>query len=181
MKKIPLISMLTLALFASTSFAREGFSVKPSFIYYSNKTDTNTTSGATYTWLDLSAGYTMLMGFYVGAMYHMPSITEHGTSDCTYQHTGYGPSVGYRGDQAYIIGTYFISNQRSGCGNTYKNGSHYQVDVGYGFDISSNVQVAPQLTYYSYQYADNATTNIALDPKVTYSGVVPMIAIVIVF
>ncbi len=159
-----------------------GFAFKPAFMYYSNKISSNSTTGTTYQWVDLGLGYTTDMGIFIGALYHMPTITDHGaTTDCTYQHTGWGPSIGYRGDSVYVIGTMFLDNKRSGCSVTYKGGSHYQIDAGYGFSISSSVEIAPQLTYYSYQYAENETSGTTLNPKVTYFGFIPLLALIINF
>lgn len=175
MKYLKIVSVALL--FSASALAADGFTFKPAFMYYSNKVDSGTTSGNTYQWIDVGLGYTKDILFF-GALYHTPSFTSHGTTDCTYQHSGFGPSFGLRGESAYIIGTYYLDNKRSGCGNGLKNGTHYQVDVGYSFALGS-VKIAPQLTYYSWTYTED--DNGALTQKQSYFGLTPMVSLIVDF
>ncbi len=172
-----LLSILSVLLFSNSLLAHDGFTFKPAFMYYSNKVDSGTTSGTTYQWIDVGLGYSKNL-FYIGALYHTPTFTSHGTTDCTATHQGFGPSLGLRGESAYIIGTYFIDNKRSGCNINYKNGTHYQVDLGYSFALGS-VKIAPQLTYYSWTYTED--DNGTLAQKVTYFGLTPMVSLIVDF
>ncbi len=164
-------------LFSQAATATDGFTFKPAFMYYSNKVDSGTTSGTTYQWIDVGLGYTKGF-FFIGALYHTPTFTSHGATDCAQQHNGFGPSFGLRGESAYIIGTYFLDNKRSGCGASLKSGTHYQVDLGYSFALGS-VKIAPQLTYYNWGYTEGDSG--PLNPKIAYTGLTPMVALIVDF
>lgn len=98
----------------------------------------------------------------------------------------YGPSIGYIGTHFRFVFTYFLAGRETyslyeydttgalQSGENLTNYLHngYQFVLGYGFNITQNIQLGPSLAYrhVAYDKQDSANAGTPSDPGTNYTG-----------
>ncbi|WP_413559556.1 hypothetical protein [Bdellovibrio sp. HCB209] len=147
--------------FVSQNALAEGSFAKMTFAYSSHEsTDAGTSSKTSRLLYDIGAYYKFQGGGWVlGALYQNDAYTSTDTQN----RTSYGVSGGYmtpRESGVYFLGTYFISSK---LGDTYTEGTGYQIDLGYKFP--TKIPVVLQISYKMYDYSKFDHKDTYIDPQ----------------
>ena len=149
--------------------ARAQFGFYPA-LFYDLLDEDNTNMGLgsselTKTYYDLRLGYTLTNKVYVGGIY-AKETRDSGSNEV--ERTSSGASLGYMGSHWFLMGHYFFqSEQRLSATSTLKEGSGFQVDLGYLFNISSSFKMGPQISHKSFSYKKLNNTNGSADHTLT--------------
>ncbi len=188
------IFLVSLSSFAAGSGA--GIMIRPAGMYWSQQfkngfsPEANTT--VNHSIASIGMGYRLDTGIYIGGTYtwmQQDTKTEIAgvTTETKSTHTGYGPTLGYVGNNLYLLGTYLISPVHTtgtdAAKSTYSTGTGYQVDLGFMFGITSNFAMGPQFTYYSSEFkkVKNAAGNEIDLSGSNVNDIRPMLAFAMVF
>jgi hypothetical protein len=152
--------MFGVLLFGAVSSAAS-IELRPAGMYWSHsfKDGASPESKTTITHYDFigSLGYKWDTGLYIGGTYFWSQEETQQDSggssvDTKDTHTAYGPTIGYLGQNLYVLGTYHLSpvyvTGTDSSKTTYEGGYGYEIDFGYMFWINSSFGLGPQLTYY---------------------------------
>lgn len=127
---------------------------------FKNGATTTTTTTVTHYDFIGGLGYKMDSGLYLGGTYtwlhEEQRVESNSTIETLEDNTGYGPTIGYIGENFYFLGTYLIEpTDVTGSPTskvTYMGGNGYQFDLGYMFWINSQFGMGPQFTYYHAEF-----------------------------
>lgn len=145
--KFLLRALLAIVSITSLSAVADGY-LKLGAMYMMGAEGSDEMNETSRTLLDLGAGYVWPKGWTLGALYGIEK-RKYGEGTTDLERTSYGPTVGWitrDSDGPYILGSYFLKSER----NDYE-GTGYQVDLGYKFDLSK-VALAMQVSYKGFEY-----------------------------
>lgn len=189
-----LTTVLSFFFFGAISQAAVVFA--PAVTYSTSSTNDETTSANRKTesrnlGIDLRLGYSMVGGLYIGGIYATENggtLTEtNGTkTEDNVTATRLGVSLGYMTGNFYLLGHYFLSAEESDTdqgGSTTRrtDGSGYQLDAGWAFQISSGVAIGPQIAYKNIVYKKTEAGGTSISKNFTRTGVAPMFSLVVMF
>lgn len=156
--------------------------IRPAFSYSIDKDQTSSTTTTTRQMIDLAGGYIATEGWAILGMYSIENKkTDTGNSTSNSDRTSYGAGGGWYSREAmgpYVDAIYHL-NSKLMLGSTKYQGTGWQVDVGYQFQISGAVSFGVQLAYSNFVYTKLDGT--ALTPPDTRTNLDPMLALVIIF
>lgn len=118
---------------------------------------------STITGYDIRVGYIMPLGLMLGGTYG----TESGTgtvngSGTTSSGKRYGPTIGIVFETFSLLGTYFISAERSSTfgstGYNYSGGSGYQFDIGWSWMLFDMIGMGPNVVYRNLTFKNRSNT-----------------------
>lgn len=151
--------------YRSSSFSSdgEGWLVMPQGIYYFNTINQNNGNNTVNRYVfDGSAGYHFQL-LYLGAEYtfDQQQTSSNGNPTSTNTYKSYGAQIGIMSGGFQLLGTYYVGSAATDSGGTanavdYVNGTGFQINVGYLFDIGSGFSVGPEFLYRSLTYTSRA-------------------------
>ncbi len=181
------VAQAALALFVAVSAllfapvtAQAGFVLGPSLLYNETKVENGGTTGkTTVTAIDVRAGYLFPQGLFLGGIYNNETVKSGGFEQ---KGVHYGPSVGYVAKSFNFIASYLMAGELSYSGGSKRiEPTGPQLDVGYVFDVGSNLSVGPQITWRSLEYAKAEAGGVKVADKYKVTEIRPMVALLFVF
>ncbi|MEN0057342.1 MAG: hypothetical protein AAGB31_00800 [Bdellovibrio sp.] len=122
---------------------------------------------------DLKLGYLNGDGLYLGGLY---TLRNHDSGSTSEDGKALGLSLGYIGANSFFIKGHYIVSADKG---NYKEGSGYQVDLGYITNITGSFLVGVELTYRSIEYKKN--DSISGFDKMKKEELFPMLTVGLLF
>lgn len=157
---------------------QEGILFSPGFLFfdYQDRNSGTNLAKVDAKYYDIKLGYIMSNGVYLGALYSKMERTDDTTDR---NRTSYGAGVGYVYHQFYLMAHYLVSSELVvDTSNTWKDGSGFQFDLGYWFNVTGPFYAGPQLVYRSLKYQKvNSTSVTNTDSKET----LPFLSLAFIF
>lgn len=144
---------------------------------YMYNSSTETTPGSnvetTSSIYDLKVGYLMGNGLYLGGIY---TIRRSESNNVETDGKAAGASLGYVASSGMFIQGHYLAMADVG---SYKEGSGYQVDLGYLSNVTGPLLIGVELTYRSMNYKED--DNNASVTKVIKTELMPLLTLGFVF
>lgn len=109
---------------------------------------------------DALVGYRFPFALYLGAIAHQTrdSRTLTTTSKIDSVRSAYGASAGFLMGGWIVLGHYYLTAKEepslAASQSRLSGGSGFQFDFGYGFSVTSNLRIGPEVVYRQFRYSD---------------------------
>lgn len=178
MKFLSRILIFALVCYFPLSSAELIFS--PSLFYKTFEDDySGTKDEITETYYDVRLGYVLPSGLYFGGIY---SGMTRDRSNNEYKRSSYGGSLGYYQAGWFLMLHYFITSEYEIAADTkYIEGSGFQGDVGYWFNMASQFYIGPQLSYRTLSYDKIESNGVEASSDLKSTDLLPFISLALIF
>jgi len=150
-----------------SAHAQTGLMFSPSYMFwsYEDKSNGSTIAEVTAQHLDVRLGYIMQGGIYAGGLYSNMNREDSSTDR---KRTSYGASLGIVYNQFFIIGHYLLSSEyETASGTTLEDGTGFQIDIGYLFNVTGSFYAGPQVAIKNIDYDKINGNKVSADTSVS--------------